>query len=250
MTRDTPYTRIVIATTDLGSRVALIGALRSQPGFGVIGEASDESEFLALRPQLQPDILLLDSALAGLVHGAVTLWPAVRIILLASIIDEGHVIQALRLAAHGIVQKTAPVQELLNSIRSALADQYWLGADGTVILVRMLRDLLFEHNVESSHDWHELTAREHNIVAMIAAGHSNKEIGQELFISERTVKHHLTSIFGKLGISSRLQLATLAVAHRLAPNAGRAGAALTVRSDSTDRGLRKPPSIVSLIGLS
>lgn len=107
---------------------------------------------LALRRQLQPDILLLDSALARLVNDAVSSWPGVRIILLASIIDEGHVIQALRLPARGIVPITAPPQELFKSIRSVLADQYWLGADGIAILIKILRDLLFEYDVEPATD--------------------------------------------------------------------------------------------------
>jgi len=250
MTQNTISTRIVIATPDLKTRLAFLAALQSKQGFNVVGEAHDEAGLMVLRRQIQPDILLLDSALAGLVTGAVTSWPAVRIILLASIIDEGHVIQAIRLGVHGIVPRTAPPEELLNSIQNALADQYWLGADTVVILVKLLRHLLFEKNVEWSHDRHDLTARERNIVAMIATGHSNKEIGRELSISERTVKHHLTSIFGKLGISTRLQLGTFAAAHRLAPNVGRSDGASTVVPDLGERGLPKPPSVISLIGLS
>jgi two-component system, NarL family, nitrate/nitrite response regulator NarL len=250
MTQNTISTRIVIATPDLKTRLAFLAALRSQPGFNVVGEAHDEAALQVLRRQIQPDILFLDSALAGVVTSAVTSWPGVRIILLAGIIDEGHVIQAIRLAAYGIVPRTAPQEELLNSIQNALADQYWLGMDSVVILVKLLRHLLFEKNVEWSHDRQDFTARERNIVAMIATGHSNKEIGRELSISERTVKHHLTSIFGKLGISSRLQLATFAAAHRLAPTVGRCDEASTIVSDLGERGQPKPASVISLIGLS
>jgi two-component system nitrate/nitrite response regulator NarL len=224
MTRNTPSTRIVIATPDLGSRVTLLATLQSEPGFNVVGEASDEAGLLALPRQLHPNILLLDSALAGLVNDAVNSWPAVRIILLATIIDEAHVIQVLRLAARGIVPKTAPPQMLLKSIRSVLADQYWLGTAGIAILVELLRDLLLEYKVDFSQEPHGLTAREHHIVELIAAGHSSKEIAQELSISERTVTHHLTSTLGKPRISSRSQLAAFATTHRLAPNAASAAA--------------------------
>ncbi len=248
MTRNTSTTRIVIATADFRCRASLLAALQPEPGFNVVGEASDGPGLVALRQHLQPDILLVDSPLAGLVNGAVSSWPAVRIILLATIIDEGHIIQALRLRARGIVPKTAPPQVVLKSIRSVLADQYWLGADTIGILVQMLRADLPEGETEAADQRHGLTAREHNIVAMIATGHSNKEISQELSISERTVKHHLTSIFGKLGLTSRLQLATFAVAHGLAPSADRATAALTVRPVSAARGQRKPLPAISLVG--
>ncbi len=248
MTRATSCTQIVIATADSVVRVALLAALQSEPGFTVIGEASDEIRLLALRAQLQPDILLIDSALAGLGNGAVSSWPAVRIVLLAAVVDEGHMIQALRLQARAIVPIAAPPHTLLQSIRSVLSDQYWLGADSIAILVEMLRDRLPGDEIESSHQRQELTAREHNIVAMIARGHSNKQISQELFISERTVKHHLTSIFGKLGLSSRLQLASFAAAHRMIPNADVRGGSVTARSNSTSREQRKPFSAVSLIG--
>ncbi len=247
MTRTTCCTQVAIATSDSVARVRLLVALQSTPGFTVVGEASDEIRLLALRTQLQPDILLLDSTLAGFVDGMVSSWPAVRIVLLAGIIDEGQIMQALRLRARAIVPKTAPPHILLQSIRSVLADEYWLGADSIAILVQMLRDLLPGREVESSHLRHELTAREQSIVAMIARGHSNKQISQELFISERTVKHHLTNIFGKLGLSSRLQLASFAAAHCMVPNEGRAGASFTARFNSPGRGRRKPLPAVSLV---
>jgi DNA-binding NarL/FixJ family response regulator len=230
MTSPTSWTRIVVASADSMSRATILVTLRAEPGFNVIGEACDEPGLLALRRRLQPDILLLDLPLAALVNGTVSSWPAVRIILLANIIDEGHIIQALRLGARAIVPKTAPAQVLLKSIRKVLANEYWLGSDSTAIVVQMLRDLLPEHEVRSSHQGDGLTAREHNIVAMVASGHSNKQIGHELLISERTVKHHLTSIFGKLGLSSRLQLATFAAKNRTLQNDGRA--TLTVPSHS------------------
>ncbi len=237
-------TQIVLVTADLRSRVAIRAALRTQPDLSVIGDASDHLGLLALRPQLQPDILLVDAALQPLVLGALNLWPAVRIIVLATVIDDCQVIQALRLGARGIVPKAAPPQELVRSIRDVQANQYWLGSDSIAILVHRMRELL-ENQVEPSCQPHRLTAREHSIVTMIAAGHSNRQIGRELSISERTVKHHLTNIFGKLGISSRLQLAAFAVTHRLAPNADIAGG--VTGSDTESRRTRKPASAI-LVG--
>lgn len=200
MTNSTSPTQIVVASADCQSRDTILAALRSEPGFHVIGKASDADELLALRRRTRPDILLLDSTLAGHVNGGVSSWPRVRIILLASVIDQWNVTQVLRLAARGIVPKNAQPHLLLKSIRCVLADEYWLGADTIAILVEMVRGLLPEDVLESSPDL-GLTARERDIVLMIANGHSNREIAQELAIGERTVKHHLTSIFAKLGIS-------------------------------------------------
>jgi DNA-binding NarL/FixJ family response regulator len=245
MPRATSCVQIALAAADSAARVRLFAALQSEPGFTVVGQASDEIGLMALRTQLQPDILLLDSTLAGL--DMVRSWPAVRIVLLAGNIDEGHIIQALRLRARAIIPKTAPAHIVLQSIRSVLADEYWLGADSIAILVRMLRDLLPGNDIQSPHLQQELTVREQNIVAMIARGHSNKQISQELFISERTVKHHLTNIFGKLGLSSRLQLASFAAANCMVPNGERIGASLTPRSNWPGRGRRKPLSAVSLV---
>ena len=237
-------TQIVLVTADLRSRVAIRAALRTEPDLSVIGDASDHLGLLALRPQLQPDILLVDAALLAIVLGALDLWPAVRIIVLATIIDKCQVIQALRLGARGIVPKAAPPQELVQSIRNVQANRYWLASDSVAILVQRMRELL-ENQVEPSYQPHRLTAREHSIVTMIAAGHSNKQIGCELSISERTVKHHLTNIFGKLGISSRLQLAAFAVTHRLAADADSAGG--VTGSDAESRRRRKPASAI-LVG--
>jgi len=248
MKPNTSLIQIVVAANDSKFRRALLAALQSEPRFDLVGEVSDAAGLLGLGGQLQPDILVLDSALAGLGNSFLSAWPAVRIVLLAGAIDESHIIQALRLRARAIVPKTAPPHIVLQSIRSVLADEYWLGPDSLAVLVQMLRDLLPGPEMESLNQRHELSAREQSIVAMIAKGHSNKQISQELFISERTVKHHLTNIFGKLGLSTRLQLASFAAAHRMVPNAGRADDGATARSNSAGRAQRRPLSPVSLIG--
>jgi two-component system nitrate/nitrite response regulator NarL len=221
---------IVVAVSDLRCRSTLLAALHSEPGFCVIGEAFDEAELFSLRCQLQPSILFLDSN-----------------ILLATVIDEEHVRLALQLRARAIVQKTAPAGDLLKTIYTVLENKYCMGADSVAILIQILHALIREHKTEFFDQENALTAQEHNVVAMIAEGHSNKEIGLALSISERTVKHHLTSVFGKLGLSSRLQLAVFATTHRLG-NPGRAGTDITVASNSSRRGSRRPHSAVSLIG--
>lgn len=105
MIRSSKSARTVVAMADLKSRLTVLASLKSEPGFDVVGEASDWAGLLALGPQVQPDILLLDSVLADCVDGAASSWAAVRIILLASVIDEANVVLALRLAARAIVPR-------------------------------------------------------------------------------------------------------------------------------------------------
>jgi DNA-binding CsgD family transcriptional regulator len=99
----------------------------------------------------------------------------------------------------------------------------------------MLRGLLLEYQVDALYDWHRLTPRKQNMVTLIATGHSNKQIAQDLSLSERTVKQHLTNSFRKLGLSSRLQLATFCVNASVGlerkPCPGRLGPELLIRPD-------------------
>ncbi len=96
-----------------------------------------------------------------------------------------------------------------------MAGDYWLGRETVPILVNAVREFLSQGNGTISIKDHGLTPRELAITAKIACGRSNKEVGQEFRISERTVKHHLTSVFAKVGVSSRLELAMFAVNHHL-----------------------------------
>ena len=96
-----------------------------------------------------------------------------------------------------------------------MAGQYWLESESVGVLVEALRESLAHGNGTRSPKDYGLTRREVDIITKIASGRSNKEVGEEFAISERTVKHHLTNIFGKVGVSSRLQLALFAVNQHL-----------------------------------
>ena len=96
-----------------------------------------------------------------------------------------------------------------------MAGYYWLDNESVEMLVEVLRESLAQGNWTTSPKDYGLTPRELDIIAKIANGRSNREVGREFSISERTVKHHLTNIFTKIGVSSRLQLALFAFNHRL-----------------------------------
>jgi two-component system nitrate/nitrite response regulator NarL len=220
MDNNTHPIRVVIADDQPVFRRYLRRLLESEMGLHVLGEASDATGAMKLTLQLKPDILLLDLALPrpialqGGSKFAARLAP-VRTLVMLTTIEKASIVEAFRLGAHGIVVKTSPQQVLIQSIRSVMAGHYWLESEGVSILIEALGDFLSRGNGAASTKEYGLTARELDIIAKIASGHSNKEVGEEFSISERTVKHHLTNIFTKVGVSSRLQLALFAVNHHL-----------------------------------
>jgi DNA-binding NarL/FixJ family response regulator len=214
-------TRIVIADVHSVFRYGLRQLLESEPDFQVIGEASSGSEALKLARLLKPDLILLGlplgegeglEVLAELVAASST----VRIVLLTPGIEKSLVVEALQLGAHGVVPKGSSPQAVLESIRTVTGGQYWLARESLACIVEALRELVPRGNGNGLPKDYGLTPRELALIARVVAGLSNKDVGQEFSISERTVKHHLTNIYDKLGISNRLELAVFALNHHLA----------------------------------
>jgi len=123
-------------------------------------------------------------------------------------------VEALQIGARGVVSKETATELLFKSIRTVVAGQYWVGRQEVSDLVAALRGLLPAGADERSRSF-GLTKRELEIVAAIVEGCTNRDIAQKFTLSEDTVKHHLTHIFDKLGVSNRLELAMFAVNHRL-----------------------------------
>ena len=198
--------RIVIADDHAIFRDGLRRLLATQEDFHVLAEASDGKEAIALAKVLRPDVLLLDLAMPR-VPGMEVLrelahqQAAVRTILLTAAIQPFAVTSALQLGARGIVLKASPPEMLLSSIRSVCEGQFWVGSEPVAAWAR---------SGQTSTSGFGLTSREIEIISAIKEGSSNREIASKLAISEETVKRHLSNIYGKLGVSSRLELAVLA----------------------------------------
>ena len=208
--------RILIADDHPILRDGLRNLLEAERDFIVAGEACNGHEALQITRQLEPDMLLLDLVMPGVpcfevLRSLTATSLPTRTILLTASIEPDEIVKALQLGARGVVMKDSASQLLMKAIRLVMAGQYWIGREGVAGLVETFRTQMFDA-VERRFD---LTARELEIVTTVTTGFSNKEIAKRFSLSEETVKHHLTKIYSKLGVSNRLELALFAISQHL-----------------------------------
>ncbi|HVB98503.1 MAG TPA: response regulator transcription factor [Candidatus Dormibacteraeota bacterium] len=218
--------RILIADDHPIFRRGLRVLLEAEPDFQIVGEAADGTEVLEMVPRLRPDVLLLDLAmphLAGmealreLAGFAPPATQTMRIVILTVAIEKKQIVEALQLGAHGIVLKDAAAQLLIKALREVILGQYWVGRESVTDMVAYLRRISSPAPVGRP-GLPALTARERQILSAVVQGLTNREIAEKLSISEDTVKHHMSRVFDKVGVSHRLELAMYAVNHGLIQN--------------------------------
>jgi DNA-binding NarL/FixJ family response regulator len=212
--------RVVVADDHPVVRFGVKNMLESEPGFEVVGEAEDGDVAITETLEREPDILLLDvmmPRLPGLdaLRAIMGKSPRVKIILLTSTITTQQIIEALQIGARGIVLKDAVAGDLTKSMRAVLSGDYWIGGERVVNLVAALNELMKQAAAAPEKKTYGLTPRELEVVTCIVEGCSNKDVAKQFAISEETVKRHLSNIFDKTGVSTRLELALFAIAHKL-----------------------------------
>jgi two-component system nitrate/nitrite response regulator NarL len=212
--------RIVVADDHPVVRFGVKNMLMNEPGFEVVGEAEDGDVAIQQALELEPDILLLDLAMPRLpgleaMRAIMAKSPRVKIILLTATISTQQIIEALQIGARGIVLKDAVSGDLQNSLRAVLSGDYWIGGERVANLLKALHELMAKAAQVPERKTYGLTPRELEVVQCIVEGCSNKDVAKQFSISEETVKRHLSNIFDKTGVSTRLELALFAIAHKL-----------------------------------
>lgn len=193
--------------------------LESQPELKVVGEAQDGRQALAVLQRLQntaslPDVVLMDVVMPEMdgVNAAeriAALYPGVRVVILTSFGELSRVRKAIEVGVVGYLLKDAAPDEIVAAIRAAAKGEMYL--DGAVTR-RLTRQMLVPSDSLMS-----LSARERDILVLVAAGKSNRQIAEELTISERTARTHVSNILAKLNLRSRTQAALLAIQQGIAP---------------------------------
>jgi two-component system nitrate/nitrite response regulator NarL len=202
---------------------ALRDLLEREADFHVVGRACDGKEVIRQVAKLKPDLLLLDLSMPGMsgveaMRAFVENGVKVRTLILAATVDRSQLIEVLRLGARGIVMKDSATPMLFKAIRTVMNGQYWISHDGVADLIDSLRTAPRDNGSETHvKGGVQLSARELEIVEAIVDGCTNKDIAKTFSLSEQTVKHHLTNIFSKIGVSNRLELALFAMHNRLQP---------------------------------
>jgi two-component system, NarL family, nitrate/nitrite response regulator NarL len=194
--------------------------LEKDPKIRVIGEARDGKEAADLTSKLKPDLVLLDLRMprcSGMeaLKLIQRLSLPVRILVLATEVRKTEIVEALRYGASGIVLKETATQLLRKSIDTVMAGQYWIEREGVSDSAHVLAKRPRVVSREGSNKNWRLTPREEQIAAEVVSGKTNNEIAQTLGLSAQTVKHHLTSIFDKVGVCNRLELTLFCINYSL-----------------------------------
>lgn len=214
--------RILIAERCPIFRCGLRTLLDAELEFGIVGEAADSAQALQLSIEAKPDILLIDLSMLQLsgfdvLHELRRAGSSVKTMLLVDEINKSEKLKGLQLGARGIVPKETPTPHLLKSIRTVAAGGFWIGEETVSDLVQALTQLQNGASDRAPGKC-RLTPRELEMLTLVVSGYANKDIAQKCLLTEDTVKHHLTSIFDKTGVSNRLELALFAIHHRLVAN--------------------------------
>lgn len=204
--------RVLVADDHPLFRDGLRGLLTDTDGFELVGEAADGDEVIALAVSVRPDIVLMDLRMPGIdgveaTRRILAAGSAGAVLVLTMSDDDGSVFAAMRAGATGYVLKGAPGTEILESIRVVASGRAILASP---IAERMNRYFSRPHSGARHAAFPQLSARETEVLTLVAQGHSNTEIAEQLVLSEKTVRNNVSAILCKLDVPSRAAAVALA----------------------------------------
>lgn len=200
---------IVVADDHPLFRQGVVQTLTAEDGFSVIGEAGTGEEAFRLAVEHNPDILLLDIGMPGAggiatVEQVAASCPLTRVLMLTVSENPDDLMQALKAGARGYVLKGVSSSGLVSAIQAVTAGEVFVTPVlASTILYEMTHD-------EPGDPLDELTERERQVLQLLGEGLTNREIGERLYLAEKTVKHYMTSVLQKLHVRSRVEAALLA----------------------------------------
>ena len=199
--------RILVADDHPMLREGLVAVLSTQPDFDIIGEAADGAEVLRLADALRPEVILLDLEMPDVdgvaaLEGLRDAGSEARAIVFTAYDTDERILRSLRAGARGYLLKGASRQEIFDAVRTVHA--------GGSLLEPGVTSRLLDHMREGGEQTEPLTPRELEVLALISEGLHNSEIAGRLFVTERTVKFHVSSILAKLGADNRTEAVALA----------------------------------------
>jgi DNA-binding NarL/FixJ family response regulator len=209
--------KLIIADDHALIREGIKKLLELEEGIEILGLAGDGHEALSLIDKLSPDVILLDINMPNL-NGIDTLkiikkeYPKTKVIMLTIHEDAEYLIETVTIGAEGYVLKDADISSLVKAILKVYAGEIYIHPTLSGILIKEYkRKGQSQDEVNNS----ALTRREYDVIKLISKGYNNKEIATELFISEKTVKNHVSNIFKKIKVTDRTQAALYAIKHNI-----------------------------------
>jgi len=200
-------------------RQGLKTLLQLEEDLEIAGEADNGTQAIKQMTDVQPDVMLLDLKMPGM-DGLATLQTLqmtpskTKVIMLTALEEQNDWVRAMKLGCWGVVSKQTQPDLIAKSIRKVHSGEIWLDSRTTAAVIRQFADGTSESG-RAGDKKVMLSAREKEIVSLVAQGFKNKEMAEKLYISEQTVKNHLHNIFEKLGVTDRLELALYAIHNNL-----------------------------------
>jgi two-component system nitrate/nitrite response regulator NarL len=200
--------RVIVADDHPMFRAGVAASLDAADDVELVGQAGDARGALALAREHLPDIALLDVNMPGsglaAARDITTACPATRVVMLTVSEDEDDLLAAMKAGASGYVLKGAGAGELIDVLRAVNAGEVYVAP---ALAWQMLREM---SKPRDSNPLDDLTPREREVLELVAQGFTNLEIGERLTLAEKTIKHYMTNILGKLQVRSRVEAALLA----------------------------------------